>query len=236
MGTILMGSIIDRARTTLLENSSVDVRYTRLGELLDHGNASMREIVAAKPDACVYNGKIKLGTGAKLVLPEDGVQWFNLEHNLGEDGETDGVGIRLVDRGFLTRANRNWMTARGAFVEHYVHDQRDPKTIYVYPRPNAADWYVNGVYSAVPQSVPSDDIDDDDDGKIPIDDLYDSAMHDYIVGYALLKNSAGGNVQKATYFLQKFYNFIGKKLEAQMLMAPLDAEAAEQTPDAMGKP
>jgi hypothetical protein len=237
MGTIVIGKIIDDARVTLLEvggdlnPSPTDIRWSRTGELLNHANRLMREIVNAKADAGVKNTSFQLGAGAKQTIPSDGVQFFGLEHNLGADGNTPGQGILVGDRGSITRANKNWMTASGTAVERFIHDQRDPKTFYVYPRPSGT-WWVNLLYAAVPSAISAANI---DASAIPIDDLYDAAMHDYIVGYSLLKNQRAGEMNKAVYFLQKFYNFIGRKLEAQMLVAPLDAEAAEAAPDALGK-
>lgn len=241
MGTITIGSIIDRARVTLLEldgsmaPSPTNVRWNRLGDLLAHANAAMREIVAAKPDAYVKNVAFQLAAGSKQQLPADGVQFFNVEHNLGANGATPGTAILSASRDFLSRADRNWMVAVGDAVERYVHDQRDRKVFYVYPRPNGP-WQVNLVYSAVPPAISAANIDANPAGLIPIDDLYDSAIHDYIVGYALLKNSKAGEPGKATYFLTKFGNFIGRKMAAEASVAPLDPEAAEQAADAAGKP
>lgn len=238
MGTIVMGSIVDRARVTLLQLSSdmapsaANTRWNRTGDLLVHANASMREIVAAKPDAHVKNVQFQLATGAKQTIPADGVQFFNVEHNLGVNGSTPGYGVLIASREWLTGADRNWLNAVGPQVERFVHDQRDPKTFYVYPRPAGA-WYVNLLYGALPPAIAAGDI---DTAAIPVDDVWDSAMHDYIVGYALLKNSGAGVPEKAGYFLSKFYASIGRKFEAQARYAPLDPEAAEATPDALGKP
>jgi hypothetical protein len=240
MGTIILGDIIDRARVTLLELDSSMVpggsntRWSRIGDLLVHGNASIREISAEKRDEYVQNEPFELAPGAKQTLPPGGVQFFNAEHNLGADGETPGTAILLMDRTALTRQDRNWMVATGPAVERIVHDQRDPKTFYVYPRP-AGSWYISALWAAVPPAIEADDIDDVNNGVIPINDFWDTAIHDYIVGYAYLKNAWGGEASKAGYFIQKFYNAIGRKFEAQMIVAPLDADAAAQTPDGLGK-
>lgn len=232
MGTIVIGTIVDRARTTLLETGPSDVRWNRTGELLNHANAAQRAIVAAKPDAFVKNIDFTLASGAKQSLPTDGVQFFGLEHNLGPNGVTPGGGILITDRMFLTRAERAWMTKVGTEVEHFLHDQRDPKTFYVYPRP-AGVWHVNLLYSAVPPNVLAVNI---DSAVISVDDLYDTPMHDYIVGYALFKNFKAGEQNKAGYFLTKFANALGLRVQTQFMFAPLDAEASEMTPDSPGKP
>lgn len=235
MGSIVIGSIIDRARNTLLETGPSDVRWNRTGELLNHANAAQRAIVAAKPDAFVKNVAFTLASGAKQSLPVDGVQFFNAEHNLGADGLTPGGAILIADRHNLTRAERYWMSMVGAEVEHFLHDQRDPKTFYVYPRP-AGVWQVNLLYSAVPPIIAVGNIDANPAGLIAVDDLYDTPIHDYIVGYALMKNFKAGEQNKATYFLTKFANSLGLRVQTQFSFAPLDAEASEMAPDAPGKP
>lgn len=232
MGTIVIGTIIDRARTTLLETGPSDVRWNRTGELLNHANAAQRAIVAAKPDAFVKNVDFQLAAGAKQSLPADGVQFFNVEHNLGADGSTPSGGILIADRHNLTRAERQWMVLAGTQVEHFVHDQRDPKTFYVYPRP-AGTWHVNLLYSAVPPTVLVANI---DSAAISVDDLYDTPIHDYIVGYSLFKNFKAGEQNKAGYFLTKFANSLGLRVQTQFMFAPLDTEASEMAPDAVGKP
>lgn len=241
MGTIVIGKIIDRARVTLLELDSsmtpdpTNTRWNRTGDLLEHANAAQREIVAVKPDACARSKAYELLAGAKQGLPDDGVAFLGVEHNLGADGATPGDAISIASRDFLGRADRKWMTRAGEAVQRFIFDQRVPKVWYCYPRP-AGTWHVNLIYSAVPAAVTAANIDDANNGKIDVDDLYDTAIHDYIVGYALLKNSKAGEPNKADYFLAKFYNCLGRRYQGQAANAPLDPEAAEAAPDAPGKP
>ncbi len=237
MGTLVIGTIIDRARRTLLElnineTTAADVRYDRELEMLPLANACVRAVCINKPSAHTLNASMVLATGAKQAIPAGGTQLANVEHNLGVDGVTDGRAISLVDRLTLTRIDPDWVTATGTAVQHYVHDQRDPKTFYVYPRPAGA-WYVNIAYHAVPAETIVANIDTD---TLPIDDLYDTPMHDFIVGYALLKNTKAGDTAKAGYFLQRFEAVTGIQLQRSMEFAPLDQKADTKAPNALGKP
>lgn len=241
MGTILMGAIVDRARVTLLERDGelgtpnpTDTRWNRLGETLEHGNASMIEIVAALPQAGVRNVPYQLQAGATQGVPDGCIQFFGVEHNLGADGNTPGRAIIQTDRKALTKSKPNWMTSTGASVENFVIDQRSMKRWYAYPRPPGT-WYVDMLGVFEPGRIDADDIDDPTDGRIPIDDIYAPAMHDYIVGYSLLKTFRAGDVNRASYFLTKFYNFLGKKFDMANIVATLDADAQEEVPDALGK-
>lgn len=240
MGTIVIGSLIDRARRQLFELdvgdvASDDVRYDRVLELLPLANAAQRAICIHRPSAYTKNGSMALGPGAKQTIPSDGTQLGNVEHNLGADGETPGRAITIIDRLALTRLDPNWMTKTGSAVQHYVHDQRDPKTFYVYPRPSG-DWYVNLSYPAIPNAVVAADIDDETDGLIAVDDIYDTAIVNFIVGYALMKNTKMGDTSRASVFLSQFEQITGVQLQRQQDFAPLDQPAAEAAANALGKP
>ncbi len=240
MGTLVAGTIVDRARRTLLElnvgaSSASDVRWDRLLELLPLLNAFQRMLCIHKPSAYTKNLAVVLAAGAKQTLPSDGVGLCNVEHNAGAAGTTPGRAVLLVDRATLTQLNPNWMTATGTAVEHFVHDQRDPKVFYVYPRPSGT-WYVNLSYFAVPPAISAANIDNGSTGLIAVDDLYDTPMHDYIVGYALLKNTRAGDNAKAGFFLSKCEATLGINLERSSGMALLDQPAAAAVPDAPGRP
>lgn len=232
MGTIVMGDIVDRARRTLLEltvgeDSASDTRWDRTRELLPLGNAAQRVIFLAKPSACAVNDSFQLATGAKQTLP-DGHRLGDVQHNLGDDGETIGPAISIIDRTSLTRLDPSWMTRTGDAVKQYVHDERDPETFYVYPRP-AGSWYVNIMKFAPPDAVAIG-------SAINVSDAYDSVIHDFIVGYALLKNAMAGDVTKADYHLRRVEMALGTSLERSVQFDPLGQQAQAQAADDLGKP
>lgn len=236
MGSLVIGTIIDRARRTLLElkvgeASASDVRWDRTRELLPLANAAQKAICIHKPSAYVKNTSLSLASGAKQSVPSDGTAVADVQHNLGSDGSTVGRAITIVDRATLTAIDPTWMTATGSAVEHYVYDQRDPKVFFVYPRPSGA-WYVSLAYPAIPADIASGAI---DSGAISVDDVYDTAIHDFIVGYALLKNSKSGDTGKSAFYLDRFERMTGIAIQRQQAFQPLDQPAQVQAPDALGK-
>ncbi len=235
MGTLVIGTIVDEARDTLLEIGPADERWQRTGNLLDHGNRAISEIVAAFPLEGTRNEPFLLDPGAKQTIPTatGGFMFLGAEHNLGSTGLSPGAAILKTDRSALTRANRNWMATTGAYVQNFVHDERDPIHFYVYPQVNP--WYINLLYAAVPTPISAADIDHATNGLISVSDRFRAAIHDYIVGYALLKTSKIGDPARGAFWMQKFYAQIGKTFDAQIMNAPLDPEADARTPGDLGK-
>ena len=173
--------------------------------------------------------------GAKQSLPAGARQLGNVEHNLGDDGETPGPAITIIDRLALTRINPNWMNATGDYVEHYVYDQRNKGTWYAYPRPEDP-WYVHLWCPVPPTPVSAANIDHATNGRITVGDIWRAAIHDFTVGYAILKNFRGTNYNKAAFHLDRFERTTGIELKRKGEYAPLDQIAAEAVPDAEGRP
>lgn len=240
-GTIVSGTIVDKARRQLFEievgsDTGADIQWDRTRELLAFLNDAQREIAIAKPDAYVRNEAISLAAGAKQTLPAGGrmLNGSGIQHNMGADGLTPGRPITLVDRLYLARIRPSWMTDTGNYVEHYLYDQTDPRTYFVYPRPSGA-WYVNASFPADPPGITEANIDSSALGLIQIGDEYAPLLHDYIVGYALLKTFKAESVQRAGFFLNKFYNALGRNFQMKQATQPIDQRAQETAPNAAGK-
>ncbi|RJQ53491.1 MAG: hypothetical protein C4521_07535 [Actinobacteria bacterium] len=237
MGSIVIGSIVDRARRTLLElkvgqTSGVDAGWDRTLELLPLANAAIRAICAAIPSAYAKNESFQLASGSKQTLPAGGTLLLSVPHNLGADGATPGRAVEFMERMAIACIDPNWPSTTGTAVEAIIYDPRDPKVFWAYPRPTGT-WYVQLVYAADPPDVAAGNI---DSATIAVDDKYDTPIHDYIVGYAVLKNFLPGEYPKAAFFLQRFEQATGITLQRTTAFAPLDQAAAVQVPDALGKP
>lgn len=237
MGTLVIGTIIDRARRTLFElqvgaSVSSNNRWDRTLELLPLANAAIRAICAAIPSAYTKNESFQLAAGSKQTLPSGGTLLLSVPHNLGADGATPGRATEFMERMAVACIDPNWPSTTGDAVEAIIYDQRDPKVFWAYPRPTGT-WYVQLVYAADPPDVAAGNI---DSATIAVDDKYDTPIHDYIVGYAVLKNFRPGEYPKAAFFLQRFEQATGIALQRNTTFAPLDQAAAVQAPDALGKP
>ncbi len=209
MGTIAASVILDRATTTLLDDDGVT--WTP-AELLDYLRAGINAIFTFKPDCSTKNVPHALVPGSRQRIPDDGTQVLDVVRNLGAAGITPGRSIRQVERQTLDADDPNWHVATGPEVLHFTSDKRDPRTFYIYP--SRAPWSVELVYAAHPERLASAD------SILPIDDLYESALHAYVVAYAYFKNAKRGDVAKSQAYLGMFSQMIGAKSSAQFQFAP----------------
>ncbi|RJQ53490.1 MAG: hypothetical protein C4521_07530 [Actinobacteria bacterium] len=228
MGTLVIGTIVDQARRTLLElgvgeSTSPDDRWDRELELLPIANAVQRLICVHRPSAYVKTVSHMLTNGIQQTLPDDGQALRAVEFNLGIDGATVGRAVVMRDRAQMTSVNTAWTTATGSQVEFCLIDKENPKVWYPYPRPPGT-WYVQLSYFAIPAEIASANMDDPNNGKIAVDDVYTTAIHDGIVGYALLKNSGSGDQPKSQIFLGMLTSSVG--ISYEKLMQTMSSEAA----------
>jgi len=174
MGTLLTTSILSRAATLLNDAENVHWPVTELIEWLNDGQ---REIVLYRPSACVRHLDKKLEKGTRQALPEDGNSLVDIPRN------TDGYVIRQVERRELDAFQPDWhlpIKAKSK-VEHFCWSPNDPKTFYVYP-PSPGGNSVELVYNANPSQVGVG-------SAIAVDDIFASALVDYILFRALAKDT-----------------------------------------------
>jgi len=212
MGTITIGTIITRASNTLYDETQVQWPED---ELLDYAAAGINAIVAAKPDAYIVSESFALANDTKQEIPPAGIQLIDVVRNVG------GRQIRHHDRTPFDRFPDNWHDQTGTEVKHFMHDKRDPRRFYVWPR--VASGSVELVYAAHPPRI------DDTADLFPLDDLYETALHNYIVGYAYAKSTKRGDMNRANAYFTMFANSIGIKSQVQMAFAPLPPDDASNT-------
>lgn len=205
MGTILASAIIDRAEKTLLDDTNVQ---WGAAELLDYLNAGVAAVVAVKPDVYTLNAAFTMAAGAKQVLPAGGLQILDVTRNTSSKRA-----VRYIDRSFLDQLDPDWQAVTGTNVDHYTSDARDPKTFYVYPCPAGGAAQVDLVYSAVPAAISAGT-------AIPIDDIYQNALYNWILAHAYAKNAKRGDTQKSDSYMQKFYGEISSRSPTQMAASP----------------
>jgi len=181
VATITAKSILDRA--TIIIQDETNTRWPR-DELLTWLNDGQREIVLLKPDSYAQNKSIQLIAGTKQAIPADGIQLIDVVRNMGTDGETPGRVIKRIDRRILDDQRPDWHTEPAVgYVQHYVFDDRDPKTFYVYPQAPETAVYVEVIYSSAPTDIT------DENSYITLDDIYANAVLDYILYRAYLKDA-----------------------------------------------
>lgn len=205
MATVTVDSTLERAAVLLQDTTHI--RWP-LAELLNWLNDGQREVVLRKPNASVRNTEFPLVAGTKQAIPPDGVQLIDVVRNL------PGNSIRIVDREILDAQIADWHSmAASTAVRHFCYSEMDLKNFYVYP-PNDGAGKVELVYSASPANAQLG-------GTISIDDIYQSALLDYIMYRAYSKDSeyAADSARVTTHYTA-FTNSLGGKLQMEVGASP----------------
>jgi hypothetical protein len=222
MGTVVGTQIIQRAMRTL--NDAGNVRWA-LAELLDWLNDAQREIAILRPDSSTLVAPVPLTPGRTLqALPTgtiNATRLIDITRNLGTDGQTPGAPIRLVAREELDQYRPSWHTDTASMtIKNYVYDGRSPRAFYVYPQP-AVSLSVEMHMAVVPTDVTMQDVNGGAiDSQISVDDVYQTAIYDFVVFRALSKNTDAKNDQEAVRSYQAFLNRLGLKLQADRAFDP----------------
>jgi len=202
MPTITVDSTI--ARASVLLQDPTNIRWPKT-ELLDWLNDGQREVVLRKPNASVKNAAINLIAGTKQFIPSDGVQLLDVVRNM-----VSGQAIRIVDREILDAQLPGWHGAtQTKDVQHYCYNDLDLKNFYVYP-PNNGTGAVELIYSSSPTAATLG-------GVISIDDIYQSALVDYIMYRAYSKDSEyAADPARVSSYYTSFANSLGGKLQMEV--------------------
>jgi hypothetical protein len=218
-------NILDRVQFTLQDTTNI--RWTQT-ELLNYLNDAQREIALLKPDATSINTNIQLATGTQQSLPDGGNRILRVLRNMSSAAgdATGGRAIRQVSLESLDAQDPNWHdpTATGlskhtTIVKHWVYDEMDPKTFYVYPGV-AGNAFVEIVYSVVPGIL---DYSSSGSSTLGVNDIYGNAIINFILYKAYVKDSENAaNQNKATGHYSLFLNTVGQKSQLDLAINPVD--------------
>jgi hypothetical protein len=214
MATIDAKDVLDRVAVIL--NDTGNVRWTS-AELIDWLNDAHRELVLVRPDANVKNISVQLVAGVKQTLPTDGVKLVDVSRNMGSNGTTAGLAIRIVFKHLMDSQQPNWYTATAkTVVEHYMYDLRDPKTFYVYPAQPSSPHYVEVIYSAYPTTIANVNV----GTKISVDDVFANVLMDFVLYRAFCKDADAGNATLAQKHYDSFIKTLSLKFEVDKMVDP----------------
>ena len=174
MATITGDAILAKVRLILIDDAGV--RWST-SELIDWLSDAQRAIIALRPDANTVNETFVCVAGSKQTLPAEAIRLIKVVRN------TFGVAVTFVDGSWLDEQDPYWHTdVQTTSIRHYIYDDRDPKTFYVYP-PAVPGSPIDIVYS---RSLP-----DVADSSLPIDidDTYANAIFEYILFRCYSKDS-----------------------------------------------
>jgi hypothetical protein len=222
MGTVTAQSILNKAAIQLVDIPGV--RWTR-AELLSWLNDGMRQIVSIQPSASSTTVSKLLVAGTRQTLPTDGWLLLAIYRNMGTNGSTPGRAIRLISREVIDSFNPNWNTDTAkAEVRNYIYTNQDQTAFYVYP-PNTGTQYIELNYSAQPADLTSET------QAIPIFDIFQSALLDYIMYRACSKDAEyAPGLQLASGYLATFTAAIQAKTESEVTNDPTQALGPRNPP------
>lgn len=215
MGTVTAKAILDKASTQLIDIAGV--RWTR-AELLGWLNDGLRQIVTIQPNATNTVTAVKLVTGTRQSLPSDGWLLLSINRNMGTTGTTPGRAVRIISRELLNAFNPDWHTdTASAVTKNYIYDLADQTAFFVYP-PSTGTNYLEINYSKQPADLTLET------QVIPIFDIYQTALVDYILYRACSKDAEyAPGLALAQGYLTTFTAAVGAKEGAEIKSTPENA-------------
>lgn len=216
MGTVLCREVVESAG--ILLQDSGHTRWTE-AELMKWLNAGQSEAVIYKPNICVRSIDHPLIKGSRQTLPQDGYALIDIPCN------TDGNVVTVIPRSSLDAQEPTWHLPRNASTTalHYCYSELDPKHFYIYP-PSPGGNRVELVYNAIPATVRVSD-------PIAIDDIYVSALVDYVIYRAFSKDSefAPPSGASAAQHYTNFQNAIRGKAGSEAATDPNKRDISNPT-------
>ena len=184
-----------------------NVRWSS-AELLRYLNDGRRELAIYRPDIYSETASLTLAAGTKQTIPSDGNKFMDAVRNIKSD-DTSGNAVRIIEREVLDSQQPDWHTTTSSItIQHFMFDERSPRTFYVYPPATGSGHKLEIVYGKSPVEITSSDL--DSTSVLAKEDIYVGALTDYVLFKAFSKDSEySGNIQRANAAYQLFAYAIG---------------------------
>ena len=218
MALITAQQIVDRAAQTLYDETNIQ---WSTDELLRHLSDAQRAAVLHLPEINPVASVVPLIAGTRQMIPADGFKLIDVVRNMGEDGQTPGRAIRMIDRSALDHTNEEWhVVTESQPVKHFAYDTRDRRGFYVFPGGFAPLLRIEIIYAAAPPELT------DLSRTIGLDDVYQPVLLSYMLHRAYAKDlpvQLRAADRSAMYFQQFILTLTGQKPEDERLH-PLQQE------------
>jgi len=227
MAITLAKDIINRAKIVLQDTSSAGTRWPN-SELQDWLNDAQKEIVLYRPDAKTMNEEFTpTADSSKQTIPAAGLRLIEVVRNTA--ATSNFTATRMIQRSIMDDQIPGWHNATPAVsIEHWVYDERDPKTFYLYPRPTSAA-RIEVIYSTVPSQISIVEADETLTAAaastvIGLDDIYANALLDFMLYRAYSKDAEyAGNANRAQSHMSAFTSSLGVKSQIDATSSQLRA-------------
>lgn len=221
-------NIATEVRLQLNDGDASNYRWSD-AELLLYVNAGQRQIVFLLPEANVVSETTALSDTVRQTLPAGGVKFISVEND--DDDDNPGPAITVVERDSLDSSfpewgypahqgsHLNYATAEDEhgeyFVEHVMHDPREPKTFFVFPPPNGSAQDVQLQYSKLPTALGALS------GTFALSDEYLNAEIEYVIYRCLMKDGRYSMpAERRQELWNNFLRALGLKIEADARVDP----------------
>ena len=215
-GTLTGANLISRIQDILQDTTSI--RWPE-AELLRYVNDAQREVCNLRPESTATTANTALVVGTKQSLPSGGLRLIRVTRNMSSaaGNATGARAVRLVDVDILNTPEPNWHdptvsgdAAHTTTVKHYIFDEDNPRSFYVYPGASSTSTFLELVYSAAPTDLANTS------ATLYIDDIFGNAVIDYVLFRCYLKDAEyAGNEQRAGNHYQLFVSSITGGGQAQ---------------------
>lgn len=203
---MIASSIATRARTLL--NDTAGARWSD-AEICMWIADGQTELVTLKPNAYTKLAAHTLAAGSRQSFSAgDAHMILDVVRNTG------GNAITVTPRETLDMVAPNWHNTTGSAVENYCFDPREPLAFWVYPGKASGSPAVDVLYSAVPPDVAA--LTD----TLALGDIYRSALTNYVMHKALLKEDEAGSAQKAEGYYRIFVQSVTGKVSKEKGESP----------------
>lgn len=237
MGTIVARALITKAQVIIQDLTGV--RWP-LNEMLGWLNEGQRAIVSVRPDSNSATRELQLVAGTRQTIT--GLRLLDVIRNTGPSGDSPSRAPRLIEREILDSQVPDWHSATpNAIAKHWVYDGRDPRTFYVFPpQPVSGRGYVDIVQSEAPANCTLKDVQGEDgatgseDSVVSLDDIYETALIEWIVYRSYCKNQTYVTSGRAESSYAKFAMFLGVKTQTDIGFDPKNSAPPVVNPNVPG--
>jgi hypothetical protein len=240
MPTVLMRDVLWRASTMLQDTKPQFYRHLE-HDMVDAANDAQTAIAKFLPSACSRVDSVRLvpgtkqsiqaipaayckpGDGSTPAVPIIGTQVLDVVRNMGADGLTPGMAIRIIPGKVQDAQDRNWHTSAAVAVKAFVYDPATPRYFWVYPGAHASTQvWLDIAYTAQPLAIPNTGTEGAElyayagssTQTITIADEHLDDIVNYIVARMLFKPSEWSDAQKGNAFAAMFTGSLNAKVQA----------------------